>query len=324
MDNQLLKKSAALPSFSLISDICEIYRIGSLIKIVKQIEDTANTNIEIVTQKGKYVVKIFTCETKRFDSILNNLIKLHLNNLPVLMPLKNKSGSYFLEVDSKILQITKFVHGCPFNFSIDQMMSSGKMLRKFHDTLSDTESFVNPIASLYPSAEILQNWINYLKNADGEIPEQQIALILELYGETIGKWDICKPDLPMTIIHGDWNQDNLIFNRDDEICSIMDFEFMARAERLFDIAYSLWRLKINQGHWDTAKAFMDGYGALSCEEIEYLPLEICRIRYYYACASALSANSKYELTNHFESHYPFIKWVLSKDGQRIIRGLCKK
>ncbi|HOE56136.1 MAG TPA: phosphotransferase [Bacillota bacterium] len=324
MNNQLLKRSEPLPSFSQISDICDSYGIGNLIKIVRQIEDTANVNIEIIAQTGKYVIKIFTCDSKRFDFILDILGKLRVNKLPVLMPLKNKSGSYFLKIGPKILQITKFVYGYPFNYSVKQTMSSGKMLHKFHDTLSYTGSFIKPIASLYPSTDTLQNGINRLKNMDGEIPGKQIDSILGLYDETVGKWETCKPDLPETIIHGDWNQDNLIFSKSEEVCFIMDFEFITKAERLFDIAYALWRLNINQGHMDAARAFMEGYGTLSYEEMQYLPLEICRISYYYICTSALSLNPKNELTNHFKSHYPFIKWVLSNNGQKIIRDLCKQ
>ena len=99
---------------------------------------------------------------------------------------------------------------------------------------------------------------------------------------------------------------------------------MTRAERIFDIAYSLWRLRIDQGHLEAAKAFMEGYGALSYEEIQYLPLEISRIIYYYICSSVLSHNPNKELSNNLRSHYPFMRWVMSVDGQSIIRDLCNQ
>lgn len=315
-------ESIQVPSFALISDICEAYGIGSLFKILKRIEDTANINLIILTNRGKYVIKIFNCDSKRFDFIMNTLKRLHIKRLPVLTPLKSKSGEYFMELDPGILQITKFISGYPFTFSLRQAMCSGKMLFRFHDALSGTENFVKPIASLYPSTDIIQDGISRLKKMDDEIPREQIDSIIELYDQIVNKWEADKPSLSETIIHGDWHQKNLIFKENEDICCIMDFEFMTKAERIFDIAYALWRLQITMGNIDVAKAFMEGYGKLTKDEIQYLPMEICRIIYYYICTSTLSLNPKAELDNQFRSHYPFMKWVMSEDGQRTIRGLC--
>jgi Ser/Thr protein kinase RdoA (MazF antagonist) len=322
LSNQVPGGSIQVPSFTQISDICEAYGIGSLIKVLKRIEDTSNINIIILTGKGKYVIKLFTCDSERFDFIMDTLKKFRLKKLPVLTPVKNKSGEYFIEAGTGILQITKFVFGYPFKFSVNQAKYSGKMLFRFHDALTDTENFVRPIASLYPSTPIMLDGISRLKKMDEEISREQIDSIIELYDKIVDKWEMDEPDLPETIIHGDWKQKNLIFNENDDICCIMDFEFMTKAERIFDIAYALWHLKITKGNMDVAKAFMQGYGRLTKDEIHYLPLEICRIVYYYICTSTLSLNPKYELDNHFKSHYPFIKWVLSKEGQSTIQGLC--
>lgn len=322
MSKHVPEGSIQVPSFTQISDICEAYGIGNLIKVLKRIEDTANINLIILTDKSKYVIKIFNCDSKRFDFIMHTLKKLRIKRLPVLTPLKSKSGEYFMEIGPGILQITKFIFGYPFKYSLKQARYSGKMLLRFHDALSGTENFVKPIASLYPSINIMQDGISRLQKMDDEIPREQIDSIIELYDEIVNKWEIDKPSLSETIIHGDWHQKNLIFKETDDICCIVDFEFMTKAERIFDIAYALWRLKITKGNMDVARAFMEGYGKLTKDEIEYLPLEICRIVYYYICTSTLSLNPKYELDNHFISHYPFMKWVMSKDGQRRIRGLC--
>lgn len=319
----MTRKSTSVPSFSQLSNICELYDIGNLIKVMPQIGDAANINIPIITQTGKYVVKVFNCESKRFDFIMDTLIKLQLNNLPVLMPLKNKSDEYFMEIDPVILQVSKFVYGYSFNYSKNQAISSGRMLRKFHDALSDTRSFIKPVASLYPSADILQNGINQLKKIDDETNKQKIDSIVDLYDEIVGKWEISKQNLPETIIHGDWNQRNLIFDKSEEVCCIMDFEFMTKAERIFDVAYFIWRLRLDLGHIDDAKAFMEGYGPLLYDEVQHLPLEICRIIYYYICASTLSPNQRYNLAYNLHLHYPFIKWIMSEEGESTIRGLCK-
>ncbi|MGE5677300.1 MAG: phosphotransferase [Pseudomonadota bacterium] len=305
-----------------ISHICTAYNIGELINVLKQRKDTANININIITETGKYVIKLFTCNPERFDFIADMLCKLQLEQLPVLVPLKNNAGKYCVEVYPWMLQITKFVYGYPFMYSPIQAMNSGKMLRRFHDALSDVESYVSPIASLYPSNDILVDAVGRLKGMGDEFPAQQIDSITRLYEEIIEKWETSCPELPQTIIHGDWHQNNLIFNKDEDVCSILDFDFMTRAERIFDVAYALWRLRFSNDDKELASAFMKGYGTLTDEEIEMLPLEICRIVYYYICSSTLSLNPKYELTNHLKNHYQFLRWVMSEDGRNVVKDLC--
>jgi hypothetical protein len=42
------------------------------------------------------------------------------------------------------------------------------------------------------------------------------------------------------------------------------------------------------------------------------------------CTSVLSLNPEYELNNHFNQQYPFLKWALSENGKNMINYLCKK
>ena len=223
-----------------------------------------------------------------------------------------------------MLQITKFVYGYPFIYSEKQAVCSGKMLRRFHDALSGIESFVSPIASLYPSNDILVDAIDRLKGLDDEFSAQQLDSITCLYDDIITKWAATCPKLPETVIHGDWHQNNLVFNKDDDVSSIMDFDFMTKAERIFDIAYALWRFKFSNNDLDLVRAFMEGYGKLTDDEIEMLPLEICRIVYYYICSSTLALDPKYEMNNHLKTHYPFLMWMMSENGRNLVKDLCIK
>jgi hypothetical protein len=104
----------------------------------------------------------------------------------------------------------------------------------------------------------------------------------------------------------------------------MDFDYMATAERIFDVAYALWCFRINKESMDIAKAFMQGYGSLSNKEVCLLPLELARINYFFICSSGLSPNTKHEFDNQYRLQYPFMMWSLSKDGENTIRRLCDK
>ena len=317
-------KPRLTPSLEQIMDICSQYDIGELLSVAEVIPNTANINIKLLTKKGEFVIKIFTSVPQRFDFILNTLEKLKRNSLPVLLPIKNKKGQNYSKFGSKLLQVTEFSHGYPFIFDEMQARSSGVTLRRFHKILSDTNNPVKPKASLYPSSSIIKKGIHALERMKGEIPKERICLVNTLYCKVIDKWETKSKHLPKTIIHGDWHQGNQLYDQMGEVCCIMDFDYMARAERIFDVAYALWCFRINTESINIAKSFMQGYGALSREEISLLPLELARINYFFICSSGLSPNPKHELDNQYRLQYPFMMWALSKDGENIIKRLCEK
>jgi Ser/Thr protein kinase RdoA (MazF antagonist) len=243
----------------------------------------------------------------------------------VLLPLENIKGAHYSKFGSKTLQVTRFMQGQSFSHDKKQAYSSGHTLRKVHDALSDIKSPISPKASLYPSTSILKEGISKMERIRDKNTKDQIDLVIQLYDGIIEKWESKSTQLPKTIIHGDWHQGNQLYSESGDVCCIMDFDFIARAERLFDIAYSLWHFKIHKESISMAKAFMEGYGygKLKKQEIKLLPLEIARINYFFICTSALSLNPEYELKNQFNQQYPFLKWALSKDGENTINYLCQ-
>jgi Ser/Thr protein kinase RdoA (MazF antagonist) len=183
-----------------------------------------------------------------------------------------------------------------------------------------------PRASLYPSANIIREGLSKMERIEDKESKEEIELINRLYSEIVESWESKSMQLPKTIIHGDWHQGNQLFSDSGDVCCVMDFDFITRAERLFDIAYSLWRFRIHKEGMGIAKAFMEGYGysKLTNQEIKLLPLELARINYFFICTSALSLNPEHELKNQFNQQYPFLKWALSEDAKSTIKYLCQK
>jgi Ser/Thr protein kinase RdoA (MazF antagonist) len=240
------------------------------------------------------------------------------------LPIKNKKGQYYSILGSKLMQVTEYSHGHPFKFDEIQARSSGITLRRFHDILSETNDQIKPKASLYPSSIIIKRGIHALEKMRGEIPKEWIYSVNTLYDKVIGKWETKSKNLSKTIIHGDWHQGNQLYNQKGEVCYIMDFDYMTRAERIFDVAYALWCFRINKEAINIAKAFMQGYGSLSNKEVCLLPLELARINYFFICSSGLSPDAKHEFESQYRLQYPFMMWALSKDGENTIKRLCEK
>lgn len=326
MNKELIKKVRLIPTLEQVIEICNQYGIGNLISIMEVFENTANVNMKILTCTGTYVIRIFSADLQRANFILSILRTLESNDIPVLLPLKNNAGEHFIKFGSKSLQLTRFKHGKTFSFNIKQAWSSGKTLYKFHNALSNITGPIIPKASLYPSINIIRDGISKMEKIRDITTNDKIDLVISLYDEIIGKWELKSSQLPKTIIHGDWHQGNQLYSESGNVCCIMDFDFITRAERIFDIAYSLWHFRIYKENISMAKAFMEGYGysKLTEEEIKILPLEIARINYFFICTSTLSLNPEYELNNQFNQQFPFINWALSTDGENTINYLCQK
>lgn len=326
MNKELIKKVRLIPTLEQTIDICHQYGIGHLISILEVFENTANVNMKILTSTGTYVIRIFSADLQRANFILSILRTLESNDIPVLLPMKNINGEHYMKFGSKCLQITRFKHGQTFSFNNKQAWSSGKTLYKFHDALAHITDPIIPKASLYPSINILREGISKMERIRDKSSNDKIDIVIKLYDEIVEKWESKSTHLPKTIIHGDWHQGNQLYSESGNVCCIMDFDFITRAERIFDIAYSLWHFRIYKENISMAKNFMEGYGygKLTEQEIKLLPLEIARINYFFICTSTLSLNPEYELNNQFNQQYAFINWALSMDGENIINYLCQK
>jgi len=320
-----VSKEFKKPTLEQVIEICNQYELGYLISIMEIFENTANVNMKILTNKGIYVIRIFSADLQRANAVLSVLMTLVNYDIPVLLPLKNTEGEYYSKFGSKTLQVTRFIQGQSFSFNKKQAYSSGSTLRKIHDALADIKCSISPKASIYPSTNVLKEGISKMERIRDKTTKDQIDLVIQLYDDIVEKWESKSSQLPKTIIHGDWHQGNQLYSESGDVCCIMDFDFITRAERLFDIAYSLWHFRIHKEGISMAKAFMEGYGygKLINQEIELLPLEIARINYFFICTSALSLNPVYELNNQFNQQYPFLKWALSKDGKNTLNYLCQ-
>jgi hypothetical protein len=90
VSKELIKKVRLIPTLEQISVICQQYELGDLVSVIHVIEDTANINIKILTKTGTYVIRVFSADMQRANEILSVLNILAKNQIPVLLPLKNR------------------------------------------------------------------------------------------------------------------------------------------------------------------------------------------------------------------------------------------
>ena len=72
-----------------------------------------------------------------------------------------------------------------------------------------------------------------------DLPSHEGSDIDDFY-TLINQHSIETSELPMTIIHGDWNPWNQLYTENCEVNCVMDFDSLQLGERVFDLAYALY------------------------------------------------------------------------------------
>ena len=100
----------------------------------------------------------------------------------------------------------------------------------------------------------------------------------------------------------DFGGDNLLF-RGGDVAAILDFDFLAVRERVFDLAFALYWVFANREagraprdlSWDRGAALVARYNEgttrpLSHDEWDSLPIEIARIPLYWVAEASFAAD----------------------------------
>jgi Ser/Thr protein kinase RdoA (MazF antagonist) len=269
-----------------------------------------------------YVAKFIHADIPRINAIIKTLKILQANDVPVLIPLQAVDKNYFVGHKGYQVQLTPYIQAQPFSFDSSQMLSSGATLKKFHKALKNYNEISNPTASIYPSTDILRTGLHRLRDLEKKIPLETISHIHHLYEKIIIPWENISKRLPQTVIHGDWNERNMLFNSNGNVECIFDFDYIQRKERLFDVAFALWNFFIHPSFHSLAEPFMRGYGHLWEQEQHILHHAVARVSFFFICTASLSQHPVHEVNHLLHEQLPFIEYILSKQGKKRILELC--
>lgn len=311
-----------------IQRVCDEFDIGKLIAVRKKLGGYFNINLKVKTTEGYYVIRRMapSASISHIEYVQNVISTLRNEGIPVLQPLASQHGTVYSEWNGKLIQVTPFVLALPFSDSIKQVYTCGAMLRRFHDALVNVKPGPLPKWSLYPAESFLSDCLLKMRKND-EISEDLKHRVISLHDRVLSDWNSKSINecLPETVIHGDWHFWNMLYSRDGTVKYVMDFDFVQRAERIFDISYTLWtiyNLFPPTCHSAYSKSFLEGYGALTDIEKQKLARSLAKVSLFFVCSAAESARNEERLKRKLETQWEFIKWVLSHDGLKIIQSFC--
>ena len=182
----------------------------------------SNMNYKIIADKGTYVLKRMN-KNKKEDELkeeLNYLNYLSDSKIPVVLPIKTEKGD-FIPYESFILALYPFINHKTDQVSIENIGEVGKIIGKVNKL---------PINDLKPRPSNRFIWKELVeKSADKELVEWFLKEF-QPYNEKFSELD-----LPTSIIHGDIWTGNVLFDKDNQLICVLDWESVDIHHRLFEL-----------------------------------------------------------------------------------------
>jgi len=316
-----------------VESLLQNYSVGNLISFSATGGGTANLNLVIRTESGKFFLrrrnpKYCSPEQISFDHRL--MEHLSARGIPGPLPLKTKSGATFVRSGGEIFELHRFIEGEQHDRnSADQIRIAGVMLARFHIATRDFDTRGEKKLPRLDSPDLIREGI---REASENLPADEKELVRYLLFET-SLIEGALPDalywnLPSFVIHGDYHPANILF-RGGEIVGIFDLDWASSQPRCRDIADGLMFFAARresdidgadifsltqamQFDVERMRIFLDGYRELlpiSPLEIEALPA-FMRARWLYCRVSGMAKVPPEKRTEYFfDSITKPLRWL---------------
>lgn len=252
------------------------------------------------------------------------------------------SGSPGAEHD-RLVECTRFVAADPAVETRDHADHALSMLAPLHNALVTVDPASVPQPAYAAHADVLEA-LAWLDETDtvfaacaghpdfpraSAVRRSTHELIERIHNDRIA----LEPRLPAHLVHGDLGFGNVLV-RGSRVVAVLDFDFMAKRPRIFDLAYALYhaltRLRPRQHTGALASdelVWLTGYVAaytrathqpLTGPELDALPHEMAMVGLYQAVEAGYVAEDPPRAiaqTLSIERHLPLIAWLANAPSE---------
>lgn len=221
---------------------------------LEQIGGAVNGVAIVETVGHQWVVRIHrpwvTAERLRFQHSLMGFLRQR--GLPVPEVLAKPDGDTVFRASDRLAELMEYIphDGCADTW--ERAASAFEMLAKLHFAMSqynDGTQGIEPKVSSYATPE---DALSMLSDTDSRFSSSaRVDCIAEIHDvrnktrrmleDMEAEWRSWMMHLPRQLVHGDYGWTNVLM-KGDKVVGIVDFDFAARRERVFDVAYALYWL----------------------------------------------------------------------------------
>lgn len=258
-----------------IANVADEFALGDLISYSGIKNGSVNTHYLLETKRGRFFLKIDEVKSElEVKQELDLLLHLRKQGFPCLQPLKSKAGRYHIELQAKLVTVSRYLDGVELSLedlttahleSLGHALANLHLIGRGYKKGIDNRFGFNRILSIY--REVRRQLPTHLKNIVRVLDDE--FSYLENYLDN---------NLPKGIIHGDLFPDNVKF-KGTRLVGVMDFEAACRGKLIFDLATAVNALCF-VGHRyriDRFEALISGYESLrplSLPEWDSFPNEL--------------------------------------------------
>jgi len=288
-------RPAATPA--LIKMVCEQFGLAA-VRTTRDVGGTYNLNLRLHTIDHRaYIVRVYRpwVTAARLQTLVEVKRRLNTAGMPTPTPLQSRDGAASIQHDGRWVEVEPYVAHDGNCDTVARYQIGFELLARFHDCLEGmpVAAFVPPRVANYVETATLVDWIRQIEptltDQDALSLCQQARDLLAVIQDW---WQAAGESLPQRYTHGDFGGENLLFQHDD-VVAVLDLDFVARCERIFDLAYTLYWMLVRLGDDQIvhrAASMMGAYhhGAatsLTQAELAALPVELARVPLYWIGAA---------------------------------------
>lgn len=255
--------------------IADEFALGDLTSVAGIKNGSVNTHYLLETKRGRFFVKIDEIKGElEVKQELDLLFYLKKQGFPCLQPIKSKTGRHYLDIDQKILTISRYLEGTELAveaLNTAHLSALGNTLANLHligrgyKKGIDNRFGFNRIVMIY-------------REARRQLPAHLKHIVRVLDDEFSYLENYLDNNLPKGIIHGDLFPDNVKF-KGNRLVGVLDFEAACRGKLIYDLATAVNALCFVDGRYriDRFEALISGYETLrplSLPEWDSFPNEL--------------------------------------------------
>ncbi len=318
--------------------VAEQYNLGAITS-TKDFGGTYNLNMLLQTTRGVYVARVYRPWVKYERLTMLQQIKrvLEQNDLPAVLPIACKVGKTILSYQGRWVEVESFVAHNTVTGTWERYEIAFALLAKLHAcfaTKLEHIAIVPPLVANYGVPDVLLAWTlqaeqrirQVLENEDTQLALTLCAETAQLLTQMQIWWNKTGHELPQQVIHGDYGTGNLLF-RDEQVVAILDFDFLAMRERIFELAYTLYwmfrriesTLPPDKLSWPLVNTMLKSYNdhsiqPLTSAEVQALPLEMARVPLYWLAEAHILPNPTQTIVQ-LGDNVRFARWIVEHSDE---------
>lgn len=246
---------------------------------LNQIKELSSSNsaaeVLLETAKGKFVARFDTAKSEmEFKRELDLLHFLRKHNFPCVIPLTDRRGRHYREVEGAILSVYRPIDGRsidPEELTLAQIESVGRVMSDLHLL---GKAYKKGVEARFSFDRIADTYFE----AREQLPQYFKRVVRTLDEEFEYLKNYLEGKLPKGVIHGDLFADRVRF-KGDKVVAVLEFEGASRGKFIFDLAnaINLWCFEQNRYALKRFEALISGYESLrtlSLAEWDAFPNEL--------------------------------------------------